>query len=146
MWESKNFLAMTLTFGCCLALSLVPGCGGDDEGEGGPPSISNLFFGPTSAFVRQQGGLVGVSVSMEYTDPDEDLAFVRMSAQPCGEGPVQHEDIAPGGITGSQQGVVWLSTRVTSLCPAGTYSYEFSLFDRKGHQSNTLGATFTLIR
>jgi hypothetical protein len=143
MWESNSFLTRILALGYCLALSLAPGCGGDG-GEGGPPRIANLVFKPTSSFIGRQGGSVGASVSLEYADPDGDLAFVRMSNRTCGEGPVQHVDIAPGGITGSNQGVVWLSTRVTSACPAGTYLYEFSAFDRKGHQSNTLEATFTL--
>jgi hypothetical protein len=134
-----------LALGCCLCFTIAPGCG-DDEGEGAPPSIANLFFGPTSSNVGERGGEVGVSVSFEYADPDGDLAFVRLSSRPCGEGPVEHMDIAPGGIKGNKKGVVWLSTRITTACPAGTYVYEVSLFDRKGHQSNSLDATFTLGR
>ena len=143
MRESKELLTRILILGGCLAHFLAPGCGGDG-GEGGPPRIANLCFAPASTFVGRRGGSVGVSVSIEYADPDGDLAFIRMSTRPCGEGPVQHVDIPPGGITGSKEGVVWLSTRVTSACPAGTYLYEFTAFDRKGHPSNTLEATFTL--
>ena len=143
MRESKEFLTRVLVPGFCLVLCLAAGCGGD-EGEGGPPRISNLFFGPTSTFVGWHNGEVGVSVSMDYADSDGDLAFVRMSTRPCGEDPVQHVDVAPVGITGSTEGVVWLAPRVTTACPAGTYLYEFSAVDRKGHQSNTLEASFTL--
>ena len=132
-----------LVFGCCLCLTLALGCG-DDEGEGVSPRISNLFFGPTSATVGQRGGEVGVSVSLEYADPDGDLAFVRLSSLPCGEEPAGYMDIAPGGITGNQEGVVWLSTMITTVCPPGTYIYEVSVLDQRGHQSNTLGASFTL--
>ena len=143
MCETKSFLPMIVAIGCCLCFSLSPGCG-DDEGEGVAPSISNLNLGPTSAFVLQRRGWLGVTVSMDSTDPDGDPAFVRMSFRWCGEGPVQHEDIAPMGITGSQAGAIWISAGVSTDCLAGTYLYEFSLFDGKGHQSNTLEATFTL--
>ena len=132
-----------LAFCSCLCLTLALSCG-DDEGKGAPPRISNLFFGPTSATVGQRGGEVGVSVSLEYADPDGDLAFVRLSGLPCGEEPAGHMDIAPGGITGNQEGVVWLSTMITTACPPGTYIYEVSVFDQKGHQSNVLPAAFTL--
>lgn len=143
MCETKSFLPMMLAIGCCLFLSLSPGCGGD-EGEGEAPGISNLFFGPASAFVFPRGGELGVTVSMDYVDPDGDIAFVRMSFRFCGAGEVQHEDIAPGGITGNQAGAIWISARVPTDCRPGTYLYEFSVFDGKGHQSNSLEATFTL--
>jgi len=134
---------MMLAIGCCLFLSLSPGCG-DDEGEGEATSISNLFFGPDSEYVHLRGEWVGVTVSMDYADPDGDPAFVRMRFRYCGEGAVRHEDIPPGGITGNQAGVIWISPRVPAACPAGNYLYEFSVFDQMGHQSNTLEATFTL--
>ena len=143
MCETKSFLPMMLAIGCCLFLSLSPGCG-DDEGEGVAPSISNLFFGPASAFVLQRGGDLGVTVSMDYADPDGDIAFVRMRFRFCEEGEVQHEDIAPGGITGHQAGEIWISAQVPIDCRPGTYLYAFSVFDQKGHQSNSLEATFTL--
>jgi len=108
------------------------------------PSISNLFFGPASAFVLQRGGDLGVTVSMDYADPDGDIAFVRMRFRVCGEGEVQHEDIAPGGITGHQAGEIWISAQVPIDCRPGTYLYAFSVFAQKGHQSNSLEATFTL--
>jgi len=141
--ERESFLPMMLAIGCCLLLSLSPGCG-DDEGEGVAPSISNLFFGPASAFVFPRGGEQRVTVSMDYADPDGDIAFVRMSFRFCGEGEEKHEDIAPGGITGNQAGAIWSSARVPTGCRPGTYLYEFSVFDQKGHQSNSLEATLTL--
>ena len=144
MCATKSFLPMMLAIGCCLFLSLSPGCG-DDEGEGVAPGISNLFFGPASGFVLRQGGLLGVTVSMDYADPDGDIAFVRMRFRVCGEGEVQHVDIAPGGITGNQAGTIWISTGIPTDCPVGTYLYEFSVFDQKGHRSNSLEAPFTLI-
>jgi hypothetical protein len=147
MCGSKTFrtgkAVLAFCSGLCLALAL--GCGGE-EGTGSPPRISNLFFGPTSAAAGQGAGELGVSVSLEYADPDGDLAFVRLSSRPCGEGPVEHMDVAPGGVTGSQEGVVWLSTRIRTACPPGTYTYEISLFDQRGHRSNSLEATFTLGR
>jgi hypothetical protein len=135
----KFFLA--LSGGLCL--SLFASCG-SDEGQGTPPRISNLFLGPGEAPAGRRPGLVGVSVSLEYADPDGDIAFVRMSSLPCGQGSLEYMDMAPGGITGNQAGVVWLSTRLRTNCPAGTYTYEFSVFDQKGHQSNVLPASFTL--
>ncbi len=71
----------------------------------------------------------------------ETLPSYVCSFRVCGEGEVQHEDIAPGGITGNQAGAIWISARVPTDCPVGTYLYEFSVFDQKGHQSNTLEAT-----
>jgi hypothetical protein len=140
--ETKSFLPIMLASGCCLFLSLSLGCGGD-EGEGAAPSISNLFLGPASESIFLWGGELGVTVSMDYADPDGDIAFVRMRFRVCGEGEVQHEDIAPGGITGNQAGAIWISAKIPTDCPTGTYLYEFSVFDQKGHQSNTLEATFT---
>ena len=113
---TKSFLPMMLAIGCCLFLSLSPGCGGD-EGEGVAPSISNLFLGPVSAIVLEQGGLLGVTVSMDYADPDGDIAFVRMRFRFCGEGEVQYVDIAPGGITGNQAGAIWISARDPDRLP-----------------------------
>ena len=139
----KSFPLMMLAIGCCLLLSLSPGCG-DEEGEGVAPGISNLFFGPDSEYVHPRGEWVGVTVSMDYGDPDGDPAFVRMRFRYCDEGAVRHEDIAPAGITGDQAGEIWISTEVPASCPAGTYLYEFSVFDQKGHPSNSLQATLTL--
>ena len=141
--RNKSFLQAMLAFGGSLLFCLASGCG-DDEGEGVAPGISNLFFGPDTAYVNQRGGQVGVWVSVDYADPDGDPAFVRMRFRHCGEGEVLHEDIAPGGITGDQAGAIWISTVVPASCPAGTYRYAFSLFDQKGHESNTLEATLTL--
>jgi hypothetical protein len=132
-----------LAVGSCLFLCFSTGCG-DDEGEGVAPGISNLFLGPETEFVHLRGEWVGVTVSMDYADPDGDPAFVRMRFRYCGEGEMRKEDIAPTGITGDQAGVIWISTDVPAACPAGTYVYEFSLFDQKGHESNTLEATLTL--
>ena len=143
MRETQPFLPSMLAIGCCLFLSLSPGCG-DDAGEGVAPSISNPFFGPAAAFVFPRGGELGITVSMDYVDPDGDIAFVRMRFRVCGEGEVQHVDIAPGGITGNQAGEIWITARVPADCPAGTYLYEFSVFDQEGHQSNSLEATLTL--
>ena len=143
MRETKSLLPSMLVIGCCLLLSHSPGCG-DDEKVGEAPSISNLFFAPASAVVFPRSGDLDVTVSMDYVDPDGDIAFVRLSFRVCGEGEVQHEDIPPGGITGNQAGAIWISTRVPTDCPAGTYLYEFSVFDQQGHQSNTLEATLAL--
>ncbi len=134
---------MMMAVGVGLVLCLSAGCG-DDEGEGTAPSINNLILGPDSGFVLQRRGWLGVTVSMDYSDPDGDPAFVRQSFRFCGEGPVKHRDYGPTGITGDQAGAIWVALGVPTDCPAGPYSFEFSLFDRKGHQSNILGATFTL--
>jgi hypothetical protein len=141
--ETKPFLPCVLAIGRCVLLLLFLGCG-DDEGEGGTPGISNLFFGPDSEIVHLRGEWVGVTVSMDYSDPDGDPAFVRMRFRYCGEGEMRHEDIAPVGITGDEEGEIWISTEVPASCPAGAYLYEFSLFDQKGNESNTLEATLTL--
>ena len=132
-----------LVLGGSLCVALALGCG-NDEGAGSPPRISNLFLGPDTARAGPRPGLVGVSVSLRYADPDGDLAFARMSTRPCGQGSLEHVDMAPGGVTGEREGVVWLSTILSTDCPAGTYVYEFSLFDQKGYQSNVLPASFTL--
>jgi len=142
--EPKSFLPLIVAIGVCLSSFFSPGCG-DDEGEGAAPRISNLFLGPASVYVLPRGGWEDVTVSMGYADPDGDIAFVRMSFRYCGEAEVQHHDIAPTGITGDQAGEIWISARIPAECPAGTYLYEFSVFDQEGHQSNTLEATLTLM-
>jgi len=141
--EPKRFLWLILAIGSSLSYLVLPGCG-DDEGEGAAPRISNLFIGPASAVVLQRGGELGVTVSMDYTDPDGDIAFVRVSFRVCGKGSMRQEDIAPMGITGDQAGEIWISAQVPTACRPGTYMYTFSVLDQKGHQSNRLVAPFTL--
>ncbi len=111
-------------------------------GTGDPPSISGLQYSPSSATAGS--GLMSVSGSFYFTDPDGDLAYGKFSYSSCGVGPLQDMQVPIAGVEGAESGLVGFLLFGDTSCPAGQYNILVSAIDEEGNESNTLVATFTL--
>ena len=82
--------------------------------------------------------------TVDFADPDGDLAYVRASDKDCGQGSWEHLESILSGVTDVTSGTIQFVALVSTNCPAGTYAVKVSVFDGQGHQSNELYAPFTL--
>ena len=127
-------------------LAVAVGCGSDEnEDLGSAPALSNLLYAPNTAQQGQGDGVVEARGRVDFVDPDGDLAFVRLSTQQCGQGPMQHDDRqTPEVVQGVTSGRLSLQAWIDTDCPPDTYVAELQCFDEKGNGSNVLYAPFTI--
>jgi hypothetical protein len=124
----------------CVCASLC-GCGVD---EGSPPVISNILYSPSWALVGFGNGTLTMVGTVDYVDPDSDLAYIRAATQACGKGQWRYFDRILSAAAAGESGSLQFVSLVSTNCPQGTYSVRVSVFDGAGHQSNELDAPVTL--
>jgi N-acetylneuraminic acid mutarotase len=131
-------------------LLLVAGCGGGGGGGGGPaplpsgtaPQISNFVFSPEFVFVDEGGGQADIFGTIDFTDPDGDVAQLVLDIFDGSGQLVANltEAIPVSGITsGTLQGAVTVGTGVV-----GYYSVSIHLVDDTSRVSNTLTGQFRI--
>jgi hypothetical protein len=99
------------------------------------PSISNLQFSPASA--PQGSGVATVYGSMNFTDPDGDLARIRITS--LATGAFTDATVTTTATSGTVSAVVAVDTSV-----AGAFGFTVQAFDARGNASNSLNGTFTV--
>jgi len=134
--------SLSLILCCGLAAGVLIACGSDDE-SGSAPTVSNLQYSPTSA--QSFTGQVTVSGSFDFTDPDGDPAFYRVSLKPCGWDDPIHFDFDHVGTTGSHSGTIHFSNLTDTECEPGDYDKTIRMCDQKGNWSNAITLVFTLL-
>lgn len=128
---SMRCLALGVAGGCALALG---GCGSGDSGSGtgtgSAPVVSTLSTSRSA--ILQSSGVLDVTVG--FTDPDGDLASIRVGVRDAG-GTLLHEDTsAIQGAAGHTSGSLTGTLDFTGA-PVGTFTLEFTLLDAKGNAS-----------
>lgn len=136
---SRARIRELLRVGCVCAL--VCGCGVD---QGSPPVISNIVYSPSWALVGFGDGTLIMVGTVDYVDPDSDLAYIRAATQVCGRGRWRYFDRLLSGEREGDSGTLQFVSLVSTNCPQGTYSVKVSVFDGAGHESNELNAPVTL--
>ena len=124
------------TLGLALACGGSSGTsGGGDLDNGTAPIISNLQYAPTSAVLNQGGGTVTLAGTFDFSDPDGDVTTLRLATATGNlDTPIQG---AAGVKSATLNGAFAVST--TQL---GHFTFQVSLLDGKGHQSNSLPGFF----
>lgn len=128
-----------------LSCMFLMGQGGwEPPDTGTPPAISNLWQSRYSAYIGEGGGVVLVTVEMNFVDPDGDVDFVRAAGNECGTGPWLFYDYDIIGAEGLTSGIIQFVMAVdTLLCPPVVNdTIEYSVFDKQGNRSNILHSYF----
>lgn len=123
---------------------LVTSCGGSGGASSGTaPSISNLSYSPTAAYVNDGGGEIDISGTFDFVDPDGDLNSLIITVQDSNGQIVQSETITIGGVSGLKsgtiQGLVTIPTTVS-----GDYRVQIYVIDTAGLRSNSLESGFLI--
>jgi len=124
--------------------------GGPGPAQYGPtrttsPVISNLSYSPTSVVQGAGGGVVTVTGTLDFTDPDGDVISERGCVDTCPTGGPRICQINRiSGAMGLTSGVIKLSVPVQTTGTPGVYGGDFTVIDSKGLESNTLQVSFTI--
>ena len=127
--------------------SLLVACGGGgggNDGGGTSPTISNLNFTPTVAFLNDGGGTVTVYGTINFADPDGDIVSYVLTIYDSNGSVVQTlSDTIPGieGITAGS-GHIYVGANTTVI---DDYTVRVYLIDSKDNPSNTLSGTFSVV-
>lgn len=133
----KNFLFALLAF---IALGCSSGGGGGSSPtgpSGSAPGISNLQYSPHSATVGQGGGAVTATGTIDFIDADGDVSSFKIT----GNGTEKTYPVA--GATGIKSGTIYI-TAVSDTTTARSGTFQVSVIDSQGHESNKLTGTFTV--
>lgn len=127
-----------------LALGLLFACGGGGGSAPTPPPpqesapvIANLWLSPNSAVVGDGGGSISAAMGVDFSDPDGDVTTIRLASGG------QTQDTAISGAAGQKSGSIQ-GTLLLNTGTVGSFTFQVSLLDAKGHVSNALSATYTV--
>jgi hypothetical protein len=145
--KSSLFIAFLFTI-AIFAIS----CGGGGGGGGGTspppppqnaPSISNLNYSPTSAFLNDGGGLVGVDVTFDFNDPNGNISTVTISVFDMRGNQIDTITVPVLGVSGDTSGTI-MGTIDADTTVSGLFSFQMYVSDATGLQSNILSGTFPI--
>lgn len=125
----------------CLLLACGGGGGGSSTSPAPAPTyapaISNLQLSPNTAVVGDGGGSISSTLSLDFSDSDGDVTTIRLTYAG------QSQDSAISGLSGLKTGTIQ-GTMLLNTSVVGSFTFQVSLIDAKGHVSNALSATFTV--
>lgn len=122
-------------------LGVFSACGGSGGGgnppveeESHPPAISGLEYRLTSGSVGEGGGLAQVEIAVDFSDPDGDVAQLRVSVAGGSNQVVElSEALTAGRATGSF---------AFDTTAAGEFPFGVAVTDSGGRVSNALTGTY----
>lgn len=125
---------------------LLTGCfgGGGSSSSGTAPSISNLSYFPTSAYVNDGGGQTDIIGTFDFIDPDGNLNSVTIIVQDSGGQIVQSETITITGVSGLTSGTIQGEFTITTTT-AGNFTVQIYVTDTSGLRSNTIEFIFKIL-
>lgn len=133
---------VTLTI---LLVILTTGCGGSGGGTAGTaPSISNLSYSPSTAYVNDGGGQIDIFGTFDFVDPDGNLDSLTIIVQDSGGQNVQSETITISGVSGLTSGTIQGAIAITTSM-AGNFTVQIYVTDTIGFRSNTIEFVFKIL-
>jgi len=125
-----------------LGLITLTGCGGGGGGtsSGSAPTIQNLQYSPTGAFLNDGSGTITINGSIDFTDPDGNVSSYYLTVY---DSSMNIVSTLSGAIpaTGITNGTLLLSLLVgTSVVE--NYSFAVYIKDAQNYSSNTLTGVF----
>lgn len=133
----SGFVRITSIFA---AAFFIVSCGGGGGGASAPPTltISNLSYGPTSAYFSS-GGTTTISGSIDFKDSAGALTKVRFTSSAGADLTIPITG-ASGQTSGTLQGSFTVSTAAV-----GNFTFDVWLVDATGLNSNHLTGTFSIV-
>jgi hypothetical protein len=119
-------------------VALACGGGGGANGSGSAPTISNLQYSPNAAVFNQGGGTIAINGTLDFSDPDGDVTTLRLTTT------AGSQDTAIQGASGIKSGSL-MGAFSLSTTQLGHFTFQVSLLDGKGHQSNSLSGGFDVV-
>lgn len=119
-------------------------CGGGGGGSSGtPPSIQNLNYTPTGAFLNDGNGTITIDGSIDFNDPDGNVSSYYLTIYDSNNNVVES---LSGAIpaTGIKNGSLLISLLVGTTI-VDNYRFEVYLKDAQNYSSNTLTGIFSVI-
>jgi Kelch motif len=143
--QAAGSLARTgFMFPIMMAAFALCGCGSGGAGGGGssgPPTISNLAYAPTGAYVASSGGTVTVNGSFSFTAANGGATSVTISVLDAAGAKVTSTTTPVPNGTNLTSGVIQGSV-TASTATAGTFTIQVTLTDMAGKVSNVLSGSF----
>ena len=145
--REKYMLFRYLGLVCVIALGVLStlGSGGGGNGGGGTaPSISNLNYTPTGAFLNDDDGSTTVNGSIDFSDPDGDIASYTLTITDSSNNVVATLSDPIPGIGGVTNGSL-LITLLVNTTIVDDYTIAVYLRDSANNTSNTLTGLFPVV-
>lgn len=126
------------------------GCSGGGGGSNAAapsvhvPSISNLELSPEEVNLNRDGGHTTISVSFNFVDNGGDLSFITVTAYDALGNNLGSSNSQISGADGMTSGIIQ-GTMNLSTGTIAVYTFEFSLTDKAGKQSNKMSAEFSVM-
>jgi hypothetical protein len=141
---SRTLMRRFLLAGIVSSLLVACGGGGGSDGGGTAPTISNLNYSPMTAFINDGGGTVTVQGTINFADPDGDIASYVLTIYDSNGSVVQTLSDPIPGIGGITEGIghIFVSANTTVV---DDYNVTVYLIDSNDHPSNTLSGTFSVV-
>ena len=117
------------------------GGGGGNDGSGTAPTIDNLSYSPTGAFLNDGDGLTTVNGSIDFNDPDGDIASYEITILDSSNNIIATLSDPIPGIGGITSGTLFVILLVNTTV-VDDYTVTVNITDSKNNISNTLSSLF----
>lgn len=109
------------------------------------PTISLVHYTPDYAFLGDGHGIVTVSGTVDFVDPDADISTMTLSVVDS-QGFLVSRSVSPlPAFYGYSQGTVFFAIDFSTLA-VDTYTFSVSLSDSAGNMSNPVFGAFRVVR
>jgi len=142
----RNQYIMLLVISLALSMSLF-GCSSEGGGTSTPtqvtPSIAGLQYSPSAAYVNSGGGTTTVSGTINFADPNGNLATLTVTVFDSTGKQVSSSTNPISGVSGVTAGTIGISGTI-STAVSGQFMFQIFVTDATGHDSNILAGTFNV--
>ncbi len=121
---------------------IILGCGTD---QGTAPVIMNMHHEVTYALVGFGNGVLSIIGTVDFVDPDGDIAYMHVAERECGAGPERSLDKRILDMQGRTSGTILFVALVATNCPVGSYAAVLTVVDGQGNESNPLPVAYKLV-
>lgn len=139
----KHIVSKRLSYIILLCLAMLAGCGGGETSSSNVPSIQNLKYSPTAAFLNDGSGTITINGSIDFTDPDGNVNSYYLTFYDSNNNVVS---TLSGAIpaTGITSGTLFISLLV-GTSQVENYSFTVYIKDAQNNSSNTLTGLFPVM-